>query len=51
MTYAMPLADRKAAADYERERYHRDPAYRLKRINLTRARRGLPPRESLEGLA
>lgn len=51
MTYAMPLEDRKAAADYERDRYRRDPAYRLKRINLTRARRGLPLRDSLEGLA
>lgn len=50
MTFAMPLEDRVAAANYARERYRRDPAYRLKRINLTRARRGLPPRDSLEGL-
>lgn len=37
-----------AISQYERDRYRRDPAYRLKRINHTRALRGQPPVDSLD---
>lgn len=51
MTYTMPLEDRLAAARYERERYWRDPEYRLKRINHTRALRGAPLIRSLDEMS
>jgi hypothetical protein len=35
---------------YERGRYRRDPAYRLKRINHTRALRGRPLVASLDDI-
>ena len=31
-----------AISEYERTRYQRDPAYRLRRINHTRQLRGMP---------
>lgn len=31
-----------AISEYERTRYQRDPAYRLRRINHTRQMRGMP---------
>lgn len=34
--------DPHANARYERTRYQRDPAYRLRRINHTRQMRGMP---------
>lgn len=37
-----------AISEYERNRYRRDPAYRLKRINHTRRLRGRPLVESLD---
>ncbi len=37
-----------AISEYERDRYRRDPAYRLKRINHTRAMRGRPMVDSLD---
>lgn len=37
-----------AISEYERNRYHRDPAYRLRRINHTRALRGKPLVASLD---
>ena len=37
-----------AISQYERDRYRRDPAYRLKRINHTRALRGRPTVTSLD---
>lgn len=48
MNYVMPLEDRMAAAKYERDRYWRDPSYRLKRINHARAIRGAPLIDSLD---
>jgi hypothetical protein len=32
----------------KRDRYHRDPEYRLKRINESRVRKGLPAVPSLD---
>ena len=43
MPYAMPLADRLRISRRERERYERDPDFRLKQINRTRQRRGMQP--------
>lgn len=43
MTYALPLRERRRHARNKRERYSRDPEYRLARINDSRARRGAPP--------
>ncbi|HMO76746.1 MAG TPA: hypothetical protein PKD99_12440 [Sphingopyxis sp.] len=51
MTFVLPLETRVARAEDNRRRYWSNPAERLKRINKTRARRGLPPRDSLDGLA
>lgn len=47
MTFRLSLRDRQRFARNKRERYHRDPAYRLERINASRARKGLPPYGSL----
>lgn len=47
MTFRLSLRDRQRFARNKRERYHRDPDYRLRRINETRARKGLPPYDSL----
>ena len=43
MRYRTPLAQRLRYARNKRERYHRDEAYRLARINAARAQRGLTP--------
>ena len=49
MAYApQPSREPTAVSAYERGRYERDPAYRLKRINHTRALRGCPPVDSLD---
>lgn len=37
-----PSRQPEAISAYERDRYRRDPAYRLRRINHTRAMRGRP---------
>jgi hypothetical protein len=49
--YATPLAERLRIASYYRERYKRDPDYRLRKVNCLRARQGLAPRASIEELA
>ena len=43
-----PSREPAAISAYERGRYERDPAYRLKRINHTRALRGRPTVDSLD---
>lgn len=48
--YVTPLAERQRIAAYYRERYQRDPEYRLRKVNDLRARQGLPPRASVEEL-
>ena len=48
MTYRLPLRDRLRLARNKRERYYRDPDYRLKRINETRIRAGREPYGSLD---
>ena len=47
-TDVQPSRQPVAISEYERTRYQRDPAYRLRRINHTRARRGQPLVESLD---
>lgn len=47
MRYRMPLEIRRKAAERRKERYQRDEAYRLARINDARSRRGLRPIQSL----
>lgn len=47
MSYVLPLEDRLHFAAVQRERYWRDPDFRLRQINRTRARRGQPPLQSL----
>lgn len=47
MRYRMPLELRRRAAERRKERYQRDEAYRLARINETRSQRGLRPIQSL----
>jgi hypothetical protein len=46
--YATPLAERQRIAAYYRERYKRDPEYRLRKVNCLRIRLGLPPRKSVD---
>lgn len=41
--YATPLAERQRIAAYYRERYKRDPEYRLKKVNCLRIRLGKKP--------
>ncbi len=48
MTFRLSLHDRQRYARSKRERYVRDPDYRLRRINESRARKGLPPYSALE---
>lgn len=43
MRYELPLEDRLHFAKVQRERYQRDPDFRLKQINRTRQRRGMEP--------
>jgi hypothetical protein len=43
MRYVTPLERRRKAAERRKERYRRDEAYRLARINETRSQRGLRP--------
>jgi hypothetical protein len=49
--YATPLAERLRIAAYYRERYKRDPEYRLRKVNCLRVRQGLPPRASVDEIA
>ena len=48
MTYRIPLKVRLRYARNKRDRYHRDPDYRLACINKERARRGAPLIAALE---
>ena len=48
MTYALPLPKRQRFARNKRERYWRDPAFRLACINRAREQRGAPPIVSLD---
>ena len=48
MKYKLSLAERQRYARNKRERYHRDPAYRLARINERRTRAGMPAYASLD---
>lgn len=41
-TDVQPSRQPVAISEYERTRYQRDPAYRLRRINHTRQMRGMP---------
>ena len=41
--YATPLKERERIARYYRERYWRDPEFRLRKLNRSRAWFGLPP--------
>lgn len=43
MIYALPFRLRERLARNKRERYWRDPEFRLKCINTSRAKKGLPP--------
>lgn len=45
--YSLPLSERRRHARNKRNRYARDPEYRLACINKERARRGAPPIASL----
>lgn len=47
MTFRLSLAERRRASDWQREKYWRDPDYRLRRINKARKRLGLPPHEHI----
>lgn len=49
--YATPLAERQRIAAYYRERYKRDPEYRLRKVNCLRIRLGLAPRASVDEIA
>lgn len=46
-SYRLPLRERQRFARNKRERYERDPEYRLACINQARAYRGAPPISSL----
>lgn len=48
MTYSLSLHDRRRYANAKRERYWRDPEYRLARINGYRATAGKPLIASLD---
>lgn len=50
MSYVLPLEDRMHFAAVQKERYWRDPVFRLRQINKVRARRGKPPLASLDEL-
>jgi hypothetical protein len=43
MNYVLPLEDRMQLAEAQRERYARDPVFRLRQINRSRERRQMPP--------
>ncbi len=43
-----PSRNPQAISEYERARYRNDPAYRLRRINHSRARTGMPLVSSLD---
>lgn len=49
--FVTSLAERQRIAAYHRERYVRDPAYRLRQVNSLRIRQGLPPRASVDEIA
>ena len=49
--YATDLKERQRIAAYYRERYKRDPEYRLRKVNCLRIRLGLPPRASVDEIA
>lgn len=46
--YVSSLTDRQRRARYLRERYAKDPAFRLKVVNKGRRYRGLPPHSSID---
>ena len=46
--YATPLAERQRIAAYYRDRYRRDPEWRLRKLNRSRAGFGLPPYDSVD---
>jgi hypothetical protein len=46
--FATPLAERQRIAAYYRERYKRDPEYRLRSLNRSRVGQGLVPRGSVD---
>ncbi len=48
MAFSLPLSERQRFARNKRDRYWRDPVYRLERINAHRARSGRPLVASLE---
>jgi hypothetical protein len=48
MIYRLPLRERQRYARNKRDRYYRDPEYRLAQINASRSRKGLPPYDTLE---
>ena len=50
MTYRLPLRERLRFARNKRDRYHRDPDYRLDCINRARARKGLEQVASLDSV-
>jgi hypothetical protein len=50
MTYRLPLHDRLRFARNKRDRYYRDPDYRLQRINDSRRHQGLPQVLSLDAV-
>jgi hypothetical protein len=43
--FKLPFSERERFARNKRDRYYRDPVYRLKRINETRQRSGQAPYE------
>lgn len=47
MTFVLSLEERIHFANVQRERYQRDPDFRLKQINRSRQRRGMPVVECL----
>lgn len=51
MAYTMPLKKRIRVAKRRRERYRTEPEYRLRRVNLSRAQKGLPPLASVDEIA
>lgn len=48
MKFSLSLHDRQRFARNKRDRYWRDSDYRLRRINESRAAKGLPPAKSLD---
>jgi hypothetical protein len=48
MAYVLSLEERLHFARVQRERYERDPEFRLSQINRARSRRGMPPVRSLD---